>query len=60
MPEIKEPKLNLDKFGMPKDYATYVWLLYKKVVEDDSPQRRAFLEKKQEGYFGFDQQYIYK
>jgi hypothetical protein len=28
---------------MPKDYATYVWLLYGKHVEDDSPARRVFL-----------------
>lgn len=34
---------NLDRHGMPRDYATYVWLLYGKVVEDDSPARRAFL-----------------
>jgi len=28
---------------MPCDYATYVWVLYKRRVTDDSPQRRAFL-----------------
>lgn len=52
------PKLNLDRFGIPKDYATYVWVLYKKIVEDESPQRRAFLNKpNNEGYFGFSLQY---
>lgn len=36
-------RLNLDRHGMPLDYATYVWLLYQKVVEDRSPARVAFL-----------------
>lgn len=36
------PRLNLDRFGMPRDYATYVWLLYGKRVNDESPARRAF------------------
>jgi hypothetical protein len=35
-------RLNLDRFGMPRDYATYMWLLYGKVVEDGSPARRAW------------------
>ena len=35
--------LNVDRFGMPRDYATYVWLLYRRRVEDRSPARRAFL-----------------
>lgn len=39
-----KPRLNLDRHGMPLDYATYVWLLYGKAVEDDSPARRAFLK----------------
>jgi hypothetical protein len=53
------PQLNMDKHGMPLDYATYVWLLYKKHVEDNSPNRRAFLNKDKEdsSYFGFDLQY---
>jgi hypothetical protein len=34
---------NLDRHGMPRDYATYVWVVYGKVVEDDSPARRAFV-----------------
>ena len=37
------PWLNLDRFGMPKDYATYEWVMYRKRVRDDSPERRAFL-----------------
>lgn len=36
-------RLNLDRFGMPKDFATYMWVVYKCRVEDDSPARRAFL-----------------
>ncbi len=36
-------RLNLDRFGLPKDYATYVWLTYHKVVKDESPERLAFL-----------------
>lgn len=35
---------NLDRFGMPRDYATYVWLLYGRRIEDKSPARRAFLD----------------
>lgn len=37
------PRLNLDRFGMPKDYASYMWVTYKRLVTDDSPLRRAFL-----------------
>ena len=44
-PPQPPPRLNLDRFGMPKDYATYIWLLYKRHVKDDSPARRAFLER---------------
>jgi hypothetical protein len=36
-------RLNVDRFGMPRDYATYVWLLYGRRVSDGSPARRAFL-----------------
>ena len=43
VPPAPPVRINLDRFGMPKDYASYVWLLYGKVVEDDSPARRAFL-----------------
>jgi hypothetical protein len=43
VPPPMPPRLNLDRFGMPKDYATYVWLLYGRHVEDKSPTRRAFL-----------------
>lgn len=35
--------LNVDRRGMPRDYATYVWLLYGKRVDDRSPARMAFL-----------------
>jgi len=42
-PPPREPfRLNLDRHGMPRDYATYVWLLYGRRVEDKSPQRLAF------------------
>ena len=39
------PLLNLDRFGMPKDYATYVWVLYGLHVTDESPGRLAFLHR---------------
>lgn len=42
-PPAPAPRLNLDRFGMPKDYATYMWVLYRRRVEDNSPARRAFL-----------------
>lgn len=45
VPAVMPPRLNLDVFGMPKDYATYVWLLYRRLVEDRSPTRQAFLER---------------
>jgi hypothetical protein len=32
--EESSPKLNLDKHGMPQDYASYMWVLYKKIVND--------------------------
>ena len=35
-------RLNLDKFGMPRDFATYMWVTYRRRVTDDSPERRAF------------------
>ena len=43
VPPPQPLRLNLDRHGMPRDYATYVWLLYRRVVADDSPLRRAFL-----------------
>lgn len=55
-PRSKQPRLNLDRFGMPKDYATYMWVLYKKVVQDESPERLAFLHgggADGEPYFGW-------
>jgi len=39
------PPLNLDRHGMPKDFATYMWVTYKRRVDDDSPARRAFLSR---------------
>ena len=52
VPEQQPPPLNLDRNGMPLDYATYVWLLYRKVVEDESPARRAFLQGEFSDYLG--------
>lgn len=43
VPPTPPVRLNLDRHGMPKDYATYMWLLYGKAIEDNSPARRAFL-----------------
>ena len=43
VPPPQPVRLNLDRHGMPRDYATYMWVTYKRIVEDDSPQRRAFL-----------------
>ena len=45
VPPAMPPRLNLDRFGMPRDYATYVWTLYRRIVPDDSPTRRAFLHE---------------
>lgn len=45
VPPSEPMRLNLDRFGMPKDYATYMWLLYQRRVRDDSPTRRAFLDR---------------
>lgn len=42
-PPQPAPRLNLDRHGLPKDYATYMWLLYKRRVVDESPARLAFL-----------------
>lgn len=44
-----EPPLNLDRFGMPRDFATYMWLLYRKRVQDESPARLAFLQAGRSG-----------
>lgn len=44
------PRLNLDRHGMARDYATYVWLLYGRDVTDQSPQRRAFLQGPGDGW----------
>jgi hypothetical protein len=45
MPPPPPPRFNLDRFGMPRDYATYEWLLYGKRVEDKSPERLAALNR---------------
>jgi hypothetical protein len=42
------PRLNVDRFGMPRDYATYKWLLYRKRIDDRSPERMAFLHHKED------------
>lgn len=53
----REPfRLNLDKYGAPKDYATYVWLLYRLRVDDRSPQRMAFLNGTTDRPLDFGQQ----
>jgi hypothetical protein len=50
IPPIPPPRLNLDRFGMPLDYATYVWMVYHRHVEDASPARRAFLNSPSSGW----------
>jgi hypothetical protein len=46
---VPPPAMNLDRFGLPRDYATYIWLLYKRRVRDESPERRRFLGKLSDG-----------
>lgn len=41
-PFAPPPALNVDRFGLPRDYATYMWLVYRQRVDDRSPQRTAF------------------
>lgn len=36
-------RLNLDRFGMPRDFYSYMWLVYGRRVVDNSPARQAFL-----------------
>lgn len=36
---------------MPRDYASYVWLLYRRHVDDRSPARRTFLHGSDVGTF---------
>ena len=57
VPPPEPPRLNLDQYGMPKDYATYVWLLYGRIVADDSPERRAFLNGDRDDVPDFGQQW---
>ena len=40
---VAPPRLNVDRHGLPRDFATYMWLRYKAVVRDESPARLAFL-----------------
>ena len=51
-------RLNLDRFGLPKDFATYMWLVYHKVVVDESPERLAFLNGPDDASFGV--QYMWR
>ena len=56
-PPYPAPKLNVDRFGLPRDYATYMWLVYHQRVDDRSPERVAFLEgPKRGGLPNFGQQ----
>lgn len=43
------PRLNLDRFGMPRDFTTYMWVTYRQRVADNSPERRAFMEVRRVG-----------
>lgn len=43
VPVPPPPRLNIDRHGLPRDYFTYCWLVYGKRVEDNSPERLAFL-----------------
>lgn len=43
VPPPAPPRLNVDREGQPRDYATYVWLRYRRHVVDGSPARVAFL-----------------
>lgn len=43
LPPQPPPRLNVDKHGSPRDYATYMWLTYRRHVDDRSPARIAFL-----------------
>lgn len=51
VPASAPPRLNLDRHGMPRDYASYVWLLYRRHVDDRSPARRTFLHGSDVGTF---------
>ena len=43
VPPSQPPRLNLDRHGLPRDFASYMWLLYRRHVSDKSPIRQAFL-----------------
>jgi hypothetical protein len=53
VPPEPAPRLNVDSRGMPRDYATYVWMLYRRHVDDRSPERQAFRHVEQ-GLFDND------
>ena len=42
VPPSRPFRPNLDRFGMPRDHATYLWATYGK-GKDIPPERRAFL-----------------
>jgi len=46
VPPSPPPPNNVDKYGMPKDYATYVWRLYRKRVkpayEEGGPSKKVW------------------
>ena len=61
LPPEPPPALNVDRFGLPRDFATYMWLLYRKRVADDSPPRLAFLHGPEIGGLpNFGQQIVYR
>jgi hypothetical protein len=60
IPPSRPPRLNLDRHGMPRDYATYVWLLYRRHVEDRSPARRGFLHGPQDKPLDFGTQEMWR
>ena len=57
---LPPPRLNLDRHGMPLDYATYEWVLYRRRVTDDSPARRAFLNRRSDEGPNFGQQVVWR
>jgi len=57
---LPPPPLNLDRHGLPKDFATYMWLLYKRRVTDESPARLAFLNRYSPDLPDFGQQVGYR
>jgi hypothetical protein len=54
------PPLNVDRWGLPRDYATYMWLLYGRRVVDESPARIAFLHRDRADLPTFGQQIAWR